>query len=60
MTKAYKKERHLKESGESFSFILLEEYPKELFKAQKVFKDGKEVTPKKQSEFLKLVKKMNI
>lgn len=49
MTKTYKKERFLKDTGKSFSFILLEEYPKELIKPAKLLaKDGKEITPKKE------------
>lgn len=65
MAKVYKKEGHMKDLGKSFSFILLEEYPKEVVKENKVksFNDKikeKEKSEKKQSEFLKMLKRMEI
>lgn len=67
MAKVYKKEGHMKDSGKSFSFILLEEYPKEITKESKIrtFNDRlkekqKKQSSKKESEFLRMLKKMEI
>ena len=65
MAKVYKKEGHMKDLGKSFSFILLEEYPKEVVRENKVksFNEKikeKEKSQKKQSQFLKMLKRMEI
>lgn len=71
MNKAYKNSRHLRQTNETYSFILPDEYPKEFELAQshrtlassqeqQRQSDQKRQQEKKRSDFLKLLNSLDM